>query len=182
MQIIADKFPEMSGTPCADHYNVARLDVLGIFQPPMDGRIPRSGGRNVAGGNRVGVVFDESPEMAAFRRWQNAEFYEVERSFAAGWRAALNATDLTQIATMLRTAGITARSCKSFGAAKRLAETLIQSTDKAFERLRFAVTFFNIEQPYHERIIERWTLSGKLPLHEFAPYAAFVLTVEIFFT
>jgi hypothetical protein len=40
--------------------------------------IPRSGGRSVSGGNRVGVVFDEAPEMAAFRRWQNQEFYEVE--------------------------------------------------------------------------------------------------------
>ena len=54
------------------------LDILGVFQPLMDGRIPRSGGRSVSGGNRVGVVFDEAPEMAAFRRWQNQEFYEVE--------------------------------------------------------------------------------------------------------
>jgi len=181
VRIIAAKFPEMSGSPCADHYSMARLDVLGIFQPSMDGRIPRSGGRNVVGGNRVGVVFDEGPEMAAFRRWQNAEFYEVEWCFAAGWRAALNATDLTQIATALRTAGITAQSCKSFAEAKRLAKSLIQSTYKIFERLRFAVAFFNIEQPYHEQIIKRWNLTGKPPLHEFAPYAAFVLTVEVFF-
>ena len=78
VRIIADKFPEMSGTPCAEHLSMAVLDILGVFQPPMDGRIPRSGGRSVSGGNRVGVVFDEAPEMAAFRRWQNQEFYEVE--------------------------------------------------------------------------------------------------------
>jgi hypothetical protein len=78
VRIIADKFPEMSGTPCAEHLSMAVLDILGVFQPLMDGRIPRSGGRSVSGGNRVGVVFDEAPEMAAFRRWQNQEFYEVE--------------------------------------------------------------------------------------------------------
>ena len=78
VRIIADKFPEMSGTPCGEHLSMAVLDILGVFQPLMDGRIPRSGGRSVSGGNRVGVVFDEVPEMAAFRRWQNQEFYEVE--------------------------------------------------------------------------------------------------------
>jgi hypothetical protein len=106
VRIIADKFPEMSGTPCAEYSNMVVLEILGIFHPPMNRRIPRSGGRSVSGGNRVGVVFDESPEGAAFRRWQNEEFYEIERQFAAGWRAALNATDLAQIATALRASGL----------------------------------------------------------------------------
>jgi hypothetical protein len=181
VRIIADKFPEMSGSPCADHYNMAVLDILGVFHAPMDGRIPRSGGRNVSGGNRVGVVFDESPEIAAFRRWQNEEFYEVERHFAAGWRAALNAADLTQIASVLRASGLTAQSCKSLADAKRSADGLIQAADKAFDRLRFAVEFFNIGRQHHKRVIQSWELVGKPPLHEYAPYAAFVLTIEVFF-
>jgi hypothetical protein len=57
----------------------------------------------------------------------------------------------------------------------------VAATLTTFERLRFAVTFFNVEQPRHKQIIERWTLSGKPPLHEFAPYAAFVLMIEVFF-
>ena len=65
VRIIADKFPELSGAPCAEHFNMAVLNILGVFQPPMDGRIPRSGGRNVSGGNRVGVVFDEAPEIGS---------------------------------------------------------------------------------------------------------------------
>jgi hypothetical protein len=181
VRIIADKFPEMSGTPCAEHLSMAVLDILGVFQPPMDGRIPRSGGRSVSGGNRVGVVFDEAPEMAAFRRWQNQEFYEVERRFAAGWRAALDATDLTQIASALRSSGLTTQSCKTLADAKHLADALIQAADKAFDRLRFAVEFFGIGRLYHKEIIQNWEVSGKSPLHEYAPYAAFVLTIEVFF-
>jgi hypothetical protein len=57
VRIIADKFPEMSGTPCADHFNMAVLNILGVFQPPMDGRIPRSGGRS-GSGIRVGHRFE----------------------------------------------------------------------------------------------------------------------------
>jgi hypothetical protein len=181
VRIIADKFPEMSGTPCADHFNMAVSNILGVFQPPMDGRIPRSGGRNVWDGNRVGIVFDESPEMAAFRRWQNQEFYEVERRFAAGWRAALDVTDLTQIAAALRGAGLNTQSCKTLADVKHLADELIQSGDKAFDRLRFAVEFFGIGPQHHKQIVQNWSLSGKPPLHEYAPYAAFVLTIEVFF-
>jgi len=181
VRIIADKFPQMSGSPCGNHYDMAVVDVLGACHVPLDGRIPRSDGRHVSGGNRVGVVFDESPEVAAFRRWQNQEFYEVERRFAAGWRAALNSIDLGQIATALRVAGLTPRSCKSLADAKRLAEGLIQAPDKPFDRLRFAVEFFGIGQQHHKRIIQSWELAGKPPLHEYAPYAAFLLTIEVFF-
>src|SRR5436190_24253818 len=123
-------------------------EILGIFHPPMNGRIPRSGSRSVSGGNRVGVLFDESSEGAAFRRWQNEEFHEIERQFAAGWRAALNANDLPQIATALRASGLTPQSCRSLPDAKLLAEQLIHAADKAFERLRFAVEFFDIGQQH----------------------------------
>ena len=181
VRIIADKFPQMSGTPCADHFNMAVHNILGVFQPPMDGRIPRSGGRNVSDGNRIGVVFDEPPEMAAFRRWQNQEFYEVERRFAAGWRAALDVTDLTQIAAALRGAGLNTQSCKTLADVKQLADTLIQSEDRAFHRLRFAVEFFGIGPQHHKQIIQNWNFSGKPPLHQYAPYSAFVLTIEVFF-
>jgi hypothetical protein len=135
----------------------------------------------VSGGDRVGVVFDEPLEAAAFRRWQNQEFYEVERRFAAVWRAALDASDLTQIAKVIASSGMVAQSCKTLTAAKQLADELIRAPDKAFDRLRFAVEFFGIGQQYHKQIIQSWEFSGKPPLHEYAPYAAFVLTIEVFF-
>jgi hypothetical protein len=119
--------------------------------------------------------------MAAFRRWQNQEFYEVERRFAAGWRTALGGTDLTQIAATLRGAGLNTESCKTLAGVKRLADELIQSGDKAFDRLRFAVEFFGIGPQHHKQIIQNWGFSWKPPLHEYAPYAAFVLTIEAFF-
>lgn len=135
----------------------------------------------MSGGNRVGVVFDESPEVVAFRRWQNEEFYEVERRFAAGWRAALNDADLRRIAKALRASGMAPQSCKSLADVKQLAEELVQAPNKAFDRLRFAVEFFGIGRRDHQRIIQNWEVVGRLPLHEYAPYAAFVLTIEVFF-
>lgn len=44
--IIANKVPEMSGTPCAYHIDAAIGTLFG-HDLPMDGRIPRAGGRAV---------------------------------------------------------------------------------------------------------------------------------------
>jgi hypothetical protein len=69
VRIIASKFPEMSGTPCVNHAELCVSELLGASLP-MDGRIPRPGGRRVKGGNRSGVVYESSAEEAAFHRWQ----------------------------------------------------------------------------------------------------------------
>lgn len=37
VRIIADKFPQMSGSPCADYFNMAVVDILGVFHVPLNG-------------------------------------------------------------------------------------------------------------------------------------------------
>jgi hypothetical protein len=80
---IASKFPEMSGSPCVFHVQIAINDLLG-YHVPMDGRIPRPGGRSV----KSGVVFERTPEEEAFDRWHRGKFHDVERIAAATWREA----------------------------------------------------------------------------------------------
>jgi hypothetical protein len=53
VRIIADKFPEMHGSPCANHFNMAVGDILGVFKPPLDGRIPLSGGVSTLAKSRI---------------------------------------------------------------------------------------------------------------------------------
>jgi hypothetical protein len=181
VRIIAEKFPEVSGSICSNHLDLTVLDILGAFNVPMNGRIPRSGGRYVTGGGQSGVVYDYSAEEAAFQRWQQQMFHDVERLFAAGWRRALNSLDLKQIAKTLRVLGVTGQSCKSLEDAKRIAQSVVSGVDKPFERLGLAVRYFNIPQQRHAEIIERWKYEGQPSLERYAPYAAFVLTIEIFF-
>jgi len=60
--------PEISGDgrpPCAALMDVAINDLLGLHVP-MDGRVPRAGGRPV----KSGTVYDPGPEELAFGRWQ----------------------------------------------------------------------------------------------------------------
>lgn len=109
VRIIAAKTPQLSGNPCLFHKELAAHNLLG-YDVPMDGRVPRPGGRYVTGGNRTGIVYDESAEMRAFARWQAEEFFEVERLFAAGWRTMLDDANLHEIAEGFRKLGVDGKS------------------------------------------------------------------------
>ena len=86
VRIIASKFPEMHGTPCTSHSTMALNSLMKYGQIPMNGQIPVSRGRCVKSGDRTAVIFEESPEVQAFSRWQDGEFSEIERKFARKWR------------------------------------------------------------------------------------------------
>ena len=180
VRIIAQKTPELSGGPCMFHQELAAGNLLG-YDVPMDARIPRPGGRYVTGGGQSGIVYDESPEMKAYARWQDEQFFEVERSFATGWRKILEAADLNEIAKGLRRLGVDGKSCNSLEQAKEMAQEIVDSSSNPYERLEMAVQFFHIPQQHYSTLIERWKALGQPVLSAFAPYAAYVLTVEIFF-
>lgn len=180
VRIIASKFPEMSGSPCANHSDLCFHNLLG-YDVVMDGRIPLPGGRHVMGGNRAGIVYDQSSEEAAFHRWQNEEFGDLERLFASQWRANLNAINLGEIADVLRSFGVDQKSCPSLADAKRIAHSVVIGSNKRFERLGSAVRFFQLPQDMYGPVVQRWRAMGEPALDVFAPYAAFVLTVEVFF-
>lgn len=156
------------------------MNILGA-DVPMNGRIPRAGGRHVQAGTRLGVVYDQAPEDAAFQRWQAEQFDDVERMFAQRWRAALKETDLKKVAAAFQNLGIDGHTCRSLEDAKLIAQNVVEGADKRIERLRLAVLFFNIPQHQHAQIIETWNCRGRPSLSEYAPYAAYVLSVEIFF-
>jgi hypothetical protein len=177
---IAAKFPEMRGYPCASHFTMAVGDLLGQTVP-MDGRVPLAGGRYVQSGKRRGTVFDESPEVLAFIRWQRGEFLTLERLYASSFRCALANLDLREQRETLRAFGIDGKVVTSLEDAKAIASGIATGNDKCFERLRLAVTLFNVPQHLHEPILSRWHEAGCPSLPEFAPYTTYALTVELFF-
>jgi hypothetical protein len=79
---IADKFPELGGSPCEFHGQICLNDLLDVHHMPMDGRVPRPGGRPV----EKGVVYERTPAEEAFARWHQGKFHEVERIVAASFR------------------------------------------------------------------------------------------------
>lgn len=181
VRIIADKTPVLSGGPCVHHRELCISDLMGR-RIPMRGQIPVAGARPVQSTEgHKGVVYDATPEAQAFSRWQHGEFKEVEHRFARAWRHMLTTLDLPETARRMQALGIDSTSCKSVEQAHGIANALVHSRTKPFEQMALLFAFVDIPRELHRPILERWSLDQYRPLGEYAPYAAHVLSVELFF-
>jgi hypothetical protein len=178
--IIAQKVPEMSGSIVSNHTQLALGNLLG-YELPMDGRIPRPGGRRVEVDGKKGIVYEPSPEEEAFDRWQKGEFLEVERKFAKVWRSALYSLDLMTVAAAIKALGLGAEACKSLDIAKELAVSFTRLTDFGADRIKLALMVIGAPGELEARILQGFAQAGWPALAEAAPYAAHVVAVEIFF-
>lgn len=179
--IIADKVPQMSGTPCAYHIDLAAASLFG-GEVPMDGRIPTAGGRPVRVDGKVGFVHEVAPEAEAFQRWQHRQFLDVERDFARSWRETLNAIDLNAVAETTRTMGISPQTCKSLPEAKQLVDrSLNRKGSSVAHQINLALQMLRVPSQLNRRIIDRWRFLDRPSLAFYAPYVAHVLAVELFF-
>lgn len=104
VRIIADKFPELHGTPNVQHATACMGELFG-HRVPMTGQLLVAGGRPVKAGGKSGIVFEESPEANAFSRWQKHDFLEIERQHARGWREMVTNLDLKDVAKRLQNLG-----------------------------------------------------------------------------
>lgn len=178
--IIAAKCPEMHGTPCYFHEELCLGNLAG-HDVPMDGRIPRAGIRQVMRDGKVAGVAEVSEEAAAFQRWQRGLFYEVERNHASEWRRRVESTDLGIVEARMKQLGVNAKTCKTEADAVRFADQMVMGLSKTAERFSSALELLGIREDARSHIKNRWKKSQRPPLRIFAPYAAHVLRVELFF-
>ena len=177
--IIASKFPESSGVPVIHHSTLARNDLNGN-RVPMTGQVPIAGGREVNVEGKRGIVYDESPEAQAFHRWHEGRFLEVERGTARLWRGMLAGLNLERVAENLRAMGVDQSVCTTLDEARAACERLVTLREKSYERMALALVTLGVPGGTHASVFERFAAMGEPPLREFAPYAAHVLSVELF--
>jgi len=175
---LSEKTPD-EGTPNVHHIHICTSELLGhpveIRRFPIVGR-----GERVASGGRTGVVIKHPPEMEALDRWKRGQFLEVEREFAKEWRSALTGIDLD--ATFREGRAIVAREGrpKDLAETRAMAVTLLDKPGSRYARdgLRTLV----VPEGVRREIAGRWKLHDAGPISKIAPYTAYVLTVDLFFT
>lgn len=176
VRVVAEKTPEMGGSPCMFHQTLCVNNLRG-HAVPMDSRVPRPGGRSV----KSGIVYDQAVEEAAFLRWQRGQFLDVERIGAAQWRRELAELDLTEITKIFQRLGIDGKTCRTLGDARKFAREIAEANGDSLEQLRRAIVVLNVPQHFHYEISLAWRAAGQPPLAIYASYAAYVLNVELFF-
>lgn len=178
--IISEKVPEMHSNPCIHHKELCLGNLL-KHSVPMGGQIPVAGGYPVKVEGRSGIVFKQTPEAKAFSRWQNQQFHELERDFAHQWRESVSSLNLKGLAKNLKQAGLDASACKSLNEVAQLSKQLVDSSGADFKKINLLCSFQGFSREEVEEIISTWRRSGCPSLRAYAPYAAWVLEVDLFF-
>lgn len=178
--IIASKFPEMHGAPNVHHATLCEANLLGN-DVPMTGQILVAGGRPANVSGKTGVVFDTSPEVDAFLRWQNGQFTALEKLHARQWRERIRAMDLRIISRALMEIGISGRGAKSLSEVATVANAFLEDPTRSKDQVVLSLLLQAIPMSPRSEILARWRRTGSQPLLEFAPYAAFVLRIDLFF-
>lgn len=175
---IAHKTPDM-GCVNAHHRNLVYGELMQKGKIKMDGRPLLSGGRTVELEGKMGVIFQESPEVEASKRWEKKQFLEIERTIAKGWREELSLMgqeDFGPYEKMFQVMG----SPKSLKELREKIDLMVEEkTGKVF--LDFGMMVLGIMPEARANVIKLWEASGSKPVKEYAPYFTFVLSVDLLF-
>ena len=181
VQVIARKTPEMGSEPCAFHYDMVISSLFGD-SIPMNGIIPKSGGNAYRNGKNVSVKFEVAPEAEAFSRWQAGEFDLLERKYAKAWRLMINNVNFDDALLKIQNYGIDWDNIKTLEQVKAYSKALVETRDRFLDRAFLFLLLLGVNDvSLKKRIIDRWSNLGERSLRDFAPYAAFVAELEIFF-
>lgn len=180
VRIIADKTPEMHVNANMFHQELCIVNLHGQVVT-MDGRPIIAGGRPVKSEGKCGFVFEPSPEAEAFSRWQEEDFQEIERKFAKKWREAVESLNFESVSSWLNSIGVKLNKCKTLDEAKKYAVSIVDGRNNPLTRMQFVFSLLKIPSQYFMRVYFEWGAAGCPPLTTFAPYAAHVLTIELFF-
>jgi hypothetical protein len=174
---LAAKTPKLHSYPNLNHWVLCWTDLLGT-PIEMDRKPKLGGGRAVEVPGKTGLVFDVSAEMLALQRWQKGDFLGVERDFAKGWRPFISSVPQLGRFTLADGKPI------KFGGLDQVlqfANHLTRADGRRWKTLKLAMDVLALPESRRKAVVERWKSAGGPPLHEFAPYAAFVFTLDVFF-
>lgn len=172
---LAEKTPT-GAMPNAHHTKLCVANLLGEAIA-MDGRVVLAGGRHLTTGDRRGLIFEPAPEREALIRWGEGRFFDIERRFAREWRRALTRLDLAASSARL----IGGPRIRDHADAKSAAGELVRQDGQRYAVLRFALDSLQVPSSLSRDILCRWKGEGGPRLVDFAPYAAYVTTVNLCF-
>lgn len=180
VRIIAEKTPELSAAMNVHHVTICEGELRGN-PSRYNGRPVLAGGRQVIKDGKKGIVFDHSPEADAFNRWRNGEFRDVERLFAKQWRLALATPPKPPGEEFLSWEKKGLQDCKNVQQVHAFARAIIREKRQTpHARLKFVFEMLGLTRDL-EYMARIYMSRGAPPLHEYCPYTAHVLEVEVFF-
>ena len=175
---IAHKTPDMA---CVNthHRTLIAGELMQKGSIKMDGRPVISGSRTVELEGKMGVIFQEAPEVEASKRWEKKQFLEIERQIAKGWReelAVMGQENFEPFKKFFEAMG----KPKTFEELKEKIELLFKDAkEEAF--FEFGMSLMEIMPETRKNVIDLWKTNGSKPIREYAPYFSFIFFIDLFY-
>lgn len=176
---IAHKTPDFSSRVNVHHSDLIAGELMGYGKVGMDRRPVISGGQPVKDGNKVGLLFENSPEEDAFERWQKHDFLEIEKMYAKSWREMLSNINLEDKYLLFQKYFVDTKP-KNLNDVKVLVNKILYSENTKYTLL-FGLWLVGIPEHSQKEVVSRWESIGSPDLTTFAPYFTYVYSVDLFF-
>ena len=177
---LAEKTPVVHSYMNSFHSRLMFNELLGMHVE-MSRRPAVAGGVPVTVEGKAGIVYDKSPEMEAFERWQIGRFSDVERIVAGAWRKQLGTIDLPAIANAFKVMVRKEARPKTHDQAKSLAQAIVDAPGQSYKGLVLAYGLLGFPPEALGDVMKVWKSRGRRSLSEFAPYTAHCLLIDLYF-
>ena len=176
---LASKTPEQGVYPNMFHGTLLLHDLFGdgvemSRRPFIKGGVPK-----ISPDGKIGFFFDELPEKKAMQRVQNREFMEIERGEARSWRQALSNLSFETEMAMVKNIVPPNVHFHDLKEIKEFVDKFVLGNDKSI--LELSMILLDIPEKFRKGIRERWNNEEHKSFSLFAPYASYVLTVDLVF-
>lgn len=178
---LAERTPVTHSYMNTFHINIFLEELHGEAVDNSSRRPVVAGGIPVKVDGKAGIVYKQSPEAAAFERWQDGRFRDVERITATFWRDALQALDLSEISGRFKSFLRKTDRPKSHADAHQRARAIVDATGQSYKVLLIAHHLLGLPPDTLQHVVHTWKQAGSLPFRDHAPFAAHCLEVELYF-
>jgi hypothetical protein len=182
LEIVRDlsrKSPNMSSAPNVHHLRLIVGNLRGMTVDMSRRPILSRGTHRVSPDGSIQVYFEEFPETAALKRWENGEFIEIEKNVAKEWRKALSGLNFDSMIERVNAIIPLSLKFKNLVEIKNFVNTFVKSGD--MEVLLLAFDLLGIPYKEQMRLIPAWNRNKPYSFEAIFPYVSFVLKIDLVF-
>jgi len=178
---LVDKTPIVGSCPNVHHQRLVVGDLLGYPVEMSEHHRPviSGGDYNITPDGKVSIDFKQFPEFSALERWKKHDFREVEREVASSWHQALTKANFNSYISLVVKEVPDETSFSKIEDIKSYLDSAVKSKYHQFIYLAFEL--LDIPSKFQRDIKKRWSKARPIPFNEFAPYASYVLSINMFF-
>ncbi len=173
---LALKTPSMNCFPNVHHDTLVVGNLLG-FPVKMANRTATIAGQAMQSALGVGIHYQRFAELQALQRWRDGDYLAIEHNIARHWRQQLS--DFSFAPWLALVNDIAPQRFRDLSGVKAFVDQFILRVDDKF--LSAYLYLQKVPSSLSSEILRRWAQGSRPDLPQFAPYAAHILKVDVFF-